>query len=166
VWNLHAVISKTSEGFSPQQSPVTNLVILSRRGQSRNVRDVFVMWFDNLEKETSSLMTKSIQNDKHALPIVAQQYHVTIQNENAHLEVETDDKYALHTLTTITATTPITIRKSNAMIHLSVATCIKGLTFRCTAGIGDTPHVCLPVCQSASISDLDPLLLCTVTTVP
>jgi hypothetical protein len=77
------------------------LVILSRRGQSRNVRDVFVMWFDNLEKETSSLMTKSIQNDKHALPIVAQQYHVTIQNENAHLEVETDDKYALHTLTTL-----------------------------------------------------------------
>jgi hypothetical protein len=104
------------------------------------------------KKETSSLMTKSVKNGKHALPIVAQQYHVTIQNENSHLEVETDDKYALHTLTTITATTPITIRNSNAMIHLSVATCIKGLTFTEVLQASVTLCMCATLSQSASIS--------------
>lgn len=37
--------------------------------------------------------------------------------------LQTDDKHTLHTLTTMIAITPTTIRKRNAMIHLSVATC-------------------------------------------
>jgi hypothetical protein len=45
------IAAHTYESLCPQQSPVIDLIILSRRGQSWNVSNVFVVWMDNLEEQ-------------------------------------------------------------------------------------------------------------------